>query len=260
MGARRDPFGYEPRFHRQMLPVLEFFYRRYWRVRADGVANVPARGPVLVVGNHSGGIPIDAAMVGAAIEFDHPRARVLRILYDRFVAGMPVIPEAYNRFGAVVASYANAEKLLRRRQAVGVFPEGVAGVAKGFASRYQLQRFHTGFIRLSLTLRVPIVPVAVVGAEEAYPVIGKWKPTGALKGLFNVPYIPVTPFFPLLGVIGMIPLPTKWYIRFAEPLHLYRECDGHAADRHTVTALSEQVRRQIQSMVHDLLAERESLF
>ncbi len=243
-----------------MLPVLEFFYRRYWRAQTEGVEHVPARGPVLIVGNHSGGLPFDAAMVAAAVELDHPRPRLVRVLYDRFVSDMPVVPELYDRFGAVRASYANAETLLRRRAVVGIFPEGVAGVSKGIGQRYRLQRFHTGFIRLSVALRVPIVPVAVVGAEETYPVIGKWKPRGWLRELLNVPYIPVTPFFPMLGPLGAIPLPTKWHIRFGEPLHLYRDHGDAPLERQATWKLAEQVRRQIQAMVHTLLAERESLF
>jgi len=254
-----DPFGYDPRIHAQVKPIAEFFYRRYWRVTADGIARVPGHGPVLVVGNHSGGIPIDAAMLVTALDLDHPQHRLLRCLYDRFVADMPFMGEFYNKLGSVVASYENAQTLLRRGDAVGIFPEGVAGVAKGIGRRYQLQRFHTGFIRLSLEFQAPIVPVAIVGAEETYPVIGKWKAAGMLTKLLNVPYIPVTPFFPLLGVLGTIPLPTRWHIRFGEPVHPYRR-KRTPPTRREIATLCEKVRRQIQGMLHELLAERDSVF
>jgi len=255
----RDPFGYDPKLHAQVRPLSGFFYRRYWRVQTDGVEHVPAKGAVLVVGNHSGGIPLDAAMIVTALDLEHPQHRLLRFVYDKFVADMPFVGEFYDRMGAVVASYDNARTLLVRGQAVGLFPEGVEGMAKGIGRRYQLQRFRTGFVRLSLELRVPIVPVAVVGAEETYPVIAKWH-SAALTRLLNVPYVPVTPLFPLLGVIGMLPLPTRWHIRFGEPLRLYTQPGVTHTDRRTVNRLTEEVRRLIQGMVHALLAERTSLF
>ncbi len=256
-----DPFGYDRELHNKVRPFGELLYRRYWRVQADGLEHVPDSGAALIVGNHSGGIPFDATMIGTAIDLEHPQHRLVRFLYDRFVAAMPLIGDFYNRMGSVVASSENARRLLERGDLVGIFPEGVAGVAKGIAQRYRLQPFHSGFVRLSLSLRVPIIPTAVVGAEEIYPVIGKWERLGWLKELLNVPYVPVTPLFPLFGVFGMIPLPTKWHIRFCEPIHLY---EGHQSQRglqaKTVHAMAEQVRRHVQAMVHELLAERESIF
>ena len=257
---RRDPFGYSPRFFERMKPFGEFLYRRYWRVTCDGITNVPAKGPVLIIGNHSGAIPLDGAMIAMALELDHPHPRRLRFLYDRFVADMPFMGEFYDRLGAVVASYDNARKLLQRREAVGIFPEGVEGVAKGIRQRYEVQRFRSGFVRLSLELRVPIVPVAVVGAEETYPVIGKWKAAGLFAKMLNVPYVPVTPFFPLFGVLGMVPLPTRWHIRFGPPLRFDHARTGAAPPRRVINELTEGVRRQIQGMVHALLAERDSVF
>jgi 1-acyl-sn-glycerol-3-phosphate acyltransferase len=257
-----DPFGYDPAFFARMRPVSEFLYRRYWRVETQGLDLVPSSGPALIVGNHSGGIPFDAAMITTAIHLEHPQHRLVRFLYDRFVAEMPLIGDAYNRLGAVMASYRNAHRLLSMGSLVGIFPEGVAGVAKGIGQRYRVQRFHTGFIRLSLSLQVPIVPVAVVGAEEIYPVIGRWTRLGPLKDILNVPYIPVTPLFPLFGALGVIPLPTKWHIRFGAPIHFHLDPKLRAASRRRQTAarLAERVRRRIQAMLHVMLAERESLF
>lgn len=256
----KDPFGYSRRLHDQVRPLAEFFYRRYWRVETTGVENIPSSGAALVVGNHSGAIPLDAAMLVAAVDLDHPQHRLLRFLYDPFVSGMPLVGDFYSRMGSVVASYDNARVLLRRGDLVGIFPEGVEGVAKGVGRRYQVQRFRTGFVRLSLELRVPVVPVAIVGAEETYPVIGRWTAGGLFTKLLNVPYLPVTPFFPLFGVLGVIPLPTRWRVRFGEPLHLYAEPGVDRGSRRCVEALTERVRRQIQGMVHRLLAERNSVF
>jgi 1-acyl-sn-glycerol-3-phosphate acyltransferase len=256
----RDPFGYNPRVHDQIRPYAEFFYRRYWRVSTAGMNNLPADGPALVVGNHSGAIPLDAAMLVTAVDLDHPQHRLLRFLFDRFVAEMPLMGDFYTRMGSVMASYDNARALLQRGDLVGIFPEGVDGVAKGLGRRYQVQRFRSGFVRLSLELKVPIVPVAIVGAEETYPLIGKWTAGGFFHKLLNVPYVPVTPFFPLFGVLGVIPLPTRWRVRFGEPLYPYEERGADPSSRRCVAELSERIRRQIQGMVHELLSERDSVF
>ena len=257
----RDQFGYDPEVHARIRPVAEFLYRRYWRVQADGIEHVPGHGAALIVSNHSGGIPFDATMIATAIDLEHPQQRLVRFLYDRFVAAMPYVGDFYNKMGSTVASFQNARRLLEAGELVGIFPEGVDGVAKGIWESYHLRRFHHGFIRLSLQLGVPIIPTAVVGAEEIYPVIGKWKNLGPLKELLNVPYVPLTPLFPWFGLLGMIPLPTKWHIRFGAPIRLYENRRiPRAPQPRTVQALAERVRRQVQGMVHELLAERESVF
>ncbi|MBI4518237.1 MAG: acyltransferase family protein [Deltaproteobacteria bacterium] len=253
-----DPFGYDPDFHERARPWFEFFYRRYWRVHSEGLEQVPLSGAALIIGNHSGGLPLDAAMIATAVDLEHPTHRLVRFLYDRFVTDMPLLGDAYDRLGAAPASYRNAYRLLQAGALVGIFPEGVAGVAKGIGQRYRVQRFHTGFIRLSVSLQVPIIPVAVVGAEETYPVIGKWTRLGPLKEILNVPYIPITPLFPLFGVLGAVPLPTKWHIRFGPPIQ--PDPALRAARRQTAARLAERVRRRIQAMLHEMLAARESLF
>jgi 1-acyl-sn-glycerol-3-phosphate acyltransferase len=254
----RDPFGYSRKVHAQVRPVAEFFYRKYWRVHTAGLENIPADGPALIVGNHSGAIPLDAAMLMTAVDLEHPGKRLLRFLYDPFVARMPLMGDFYNRMGAVVASYDNARTLLQRGELVGIFPEGVEGVAKGVNRRYRLEHFRTGFMRLSLELKVPIIPVAVVGAEETYPVIGKWT-NDTIAKLLNVPYVPVTPFFPLLGMAGVLPLPTRWCVQFGAPQHPYAQI-GKSLSRRKIVAATDSFRRDVQGMVHQLLAHRDSFF
>jgi 1-acyl-sn-glycerol-3-phosphate acyltransferase len=259
--APHDPFGYDPEFFARIRPLAEFLYRRYWRVHTEGLESIPDSGPALIVSNHSGGIPFDATMIAAAVDLDHPQHRLVRFLYDRFVAAMPLMGDLYTRMGSVVASTENARNLLEHGDLVGIFPEGVQGVAKGIWRRYHVQPFHTGFVRLSLALRVPIIPAAVVGAEEIYPVIGKWERLGPLKEFLNVPYVPLTPLFPWFGLLGIIPLPTRWHIRFGAPLRLYESRDGRGAPTtRTVRTLAERVRRQVQAMLHEVLAARESFF
>src|SRR5215470_572809 len=163
--AAADPFGFDAATRETVKPVLQFLFRRYWRVKVEGVENVPPAGAALLVSNHSGAIPIDAVMLSAATEFSLPRPRLLRFLFDRFVSDMPLIGDFYRKVGSVPASYENGLALLRHGDLVGIFPEGVAGVAKGFAHRYRLQEFRTGFVRMSLEAGVPIIPTAVVGAE-----------------------------------------------------------------------------------------------
>lgn len=259
--VRRDPFGLDPALRERLRPISAFLYRRYWRVHTEGLENIPAAGAALIIANHSGAIPLDAGMIAAALDLEHPQRRPVRFLYDRFVAELPAVSGVFNRLGAAVASHENARRLLRRGDLVGIFPEGVAGIAKNIWHRYELQPFHTGFIRLSLSLRAPIIPAAVVGAEETYPVIAKWDCLGPLRKVLKVPYLPVTPLFPFCGPIGLVPLPTRWRIRFAPPIRFYTDPRLCRPEHDPTTRkLAGQVRRQIQAMLHELLAERQSIF
>ena len=250
-----DEFGFEPEFRSRALPLFKLLYEKYWRVDARGARNVPRTGPTILVSNHSGALPFDATMISCALEeARHPRAA--RFLYDRFVENLPFVPDFYRKAGGVVASRENAERLLAKGELVGLFPEGVSGLSKLYSERYVLQPFSGGCIRLALRYGAPIVPVAVVGAEEIYPLVGRLKAIGEMLG---APYLPVTPFFPLLGPLGLIPLPSKWRIRFGKPIEL----DPMASERldgTAVRALAEQVRRRVQGMVRRLLEERDSVF
>jgi 1-acyl-sn-glycerol-3-phosphate acyltransferase len=255
-----DPFGYDPEFHASVRPISEFFYRTYWRVHTDGLENIPATGAALIVGNHSGGIPFDAAMITAAVDLEHPQHRLVRYLYDKFVEGMPLVGDAYRRLGSLPASVDNARLLLRHHELVGIFPEGVAGVAKGVMQRYRLQPFRSSFVRLAVEENVPLIPVTVVGAEEIYPIVGKLTTLGGLTQLLSVPYIPVTPLFPLLGPLGVIPLPTKWHIRFGEPIWLTKDAPKASARKVWYRSTAERIRRDMQATLHQMLAQRESMF
>jgi len=250
-----DEFGLDPEFRARALPLFRLLYEKYWRVEARGARNVPRSGPVILVANHSGALPFDATMITCALEeARHPRAA--RFLYDRFVDDLPWVPDFYRKAGGVVASRENAARLLAKGELVGLFPEGVSGLSKLYSERYVLQPFSGGCVRLALRFGAPLVPVAVVGAEEIYPLVGRLKAIGQMLG---APYLPVTPFFPLLGPLGLIPLPSKWRIRFGKPIVL----DPPPSDRNdgtAIRALAEQVRRRVQEMVRKLLDERDSIF
>jgi 1-acyl-sn-glycerol-3-phosphate acyltransferase len=250
---REDPFGLDPALRQRVVPAVRFLHDRYWRIEVSGIRHVPASGPALLVANHSGAIPFDGAMIVTAVELR--RQRVLRFLYDRFVENLGPVATFYDKMGGAVATRENAVALLKAGELLLVFPEGVPGVSKSFADRYRLRPFSPGFARLALALDVPIVPVAVVGAEEIYPVVGRAEGVGRFLG---VPYVPVTPFFPLLGVLGALPLPTKWLIRFGKPIRL----EGQEGEVRWQRARHEaiRVRRTIQEMVVRLKRRRRSVF
>jgi 1-acyl-sn-glycerol-3-phosphate acyltransferase len=250
-----DAFGRDPVFEQRAEKALAFFYRRYFRVEVRNIENVPDKGAVLLVANHSGSLPLDGAMLKLALSLDHPAHRRLRPLAENFVYHFPFVGVLLNRFGAVRACQENAEALLRDGEAVAVFPEGVKGLGKPFRKRYQLQRFgRGGFIRLALRTKTPIVPVAIVGAEETTPVIARLVRPGRTLGL---PYLPVTPTFPFLGPLGLVPLPTKWTIEFGEPL---RFTEDEAADDLTIARLTEDIRGDIQARLDKLLSQRTGWF
>jgi 1-acyl-sn-glycerol-3-phosphate acyltransferase len=250
-----DPFGLDRELRARSIPLFRFLFERYWRIEVSGIEHVPATGPALLVANHSGAVPADAFMLATALELRHPEPRCLRVLFDKFVDALPFIGELYRRLGGVTASFANAESLLRRGELVGLFPEGLAGAEKLYFERYRLRPFKTGTARLSLRTGSPIVPVAIVGAEEAYPVIARLYRAGRLVGL---PWIPVTPLFPVCGVAGGLPLPSKWAMHFGAPI-LPPPADGRSEDER-VTALTARVRAAIETSLHALLAKRVGIF
>lgn len=253
---RADDFGLDPAFEELVAPLFVFLYRRWWRVEVDGIENVPASGAAIVVANHSGVMfPYDGAMLKVALRVDHPSARELRPLVENFVFDLPFVASFMMRVGGVRACQENGERLLRSGEVVAVFPEGLRGMSKTFDKRYRLQRFgRGGFASLALRTGVPIVPTAVVGAEEIHPLLGKWQWPARLFGL---PYLPVTPTFPWLGILGLLPLPTKWTIRFGEPLVAAR---GDGGDPLLVDRLGAAVRERIQDMIDEALQARRALF
>ncbi|MCC6898849.1 MAG: acyltransferase family protein [Polyangiaceae bacterium] len=253
-----DDFGLDPKYEARLLPLLDFLYQRYFRVETRGADQIPADGRCLVVANHSGTLPLDGMMLRAAVRREHPSARELRWLAEDFVFYLPFVGAFMNRIGAVRACQENAERLLQKSSLVAVFPEGVKGIGKLYRERYKLQRFgRGGFIRLALRTQTPVVPCAIVGAEEAAPLL--YRVEGVSK-LLGVPYLPVTPTFPALGPLGLLPAPTKWQIVFGEPIG-FEGYGPEAADDHVLVGrLSERVRATIQRLVDTGLAQRQSVW
>jgi 1-acyl-sn-glycerol-3-phosphate acyltransferase len=244
--------GYDPAFVERTAPLLEFLWSRYFRVRLLGLENIPNEGAALLVGNHSGGIPYDGAMLLHGIRREHPLHRRVRPLVANFAFRSGWMANVVARVGCVRASMENALPMLARGELVAVFPEGLKGVGKLYRERYRLARFgRGGFVRLAREARVPLLPVAVVGAEEIHPVIGKITRFAEPLG---IPYIPITPTFPWLGPLGLLPVPTKWTIQIGAPVPPPQPGDEGGTSR-----VAEAVRSSIDGMIADLLAQRRSI-
>jgi 1-acyl-sn-glycerol-3-phosphate acyltransferase len=256
-GATGD-YGFDGSFRERIEPLFRFLFERYWRVGVSGLENVPETGGAILIGNHSGGLPFDATMVAYALSAcaGGPK-RIARPLYDRFVEGLGPVRDMYRKLGGVPAKYAVADELLMRGEVPLIFPEGMFGVAKLYEDRYRLGAFSTSAARLSCRHRVPIIPFAVVGAEEIYPLIGR---SSALGKLVGAPYVPITPFFPTFGLLGALPLPTKWTIVFGSRIYLYRESRFRGPGAVDFRAMSERLRRTVQLHLHGLLSRRSSIF
>jgi 1-acyl-sn-glycerol-3-phosphate acyltransferase len=249
-----DEWGFDEEFADLIEPLFGFLYDTWWRVRADGLHNVPAHGRALLAANHAGILPWDATMISMAILREHPLPRHPRFLVLNWAFDLPWVSTAMRRVGGVVASPYNAMRLLEQDQLVAVFPEGVKGTSKPFGERYRLQRFgRGGFVEIALRTGAPIVPVAVVGSEEIYPKIGELP---LLARLVRAPFFPVTPTFPWLGPLGVVPLPSRWRIEFLEPIPTAGYGPAAAADRPLVLELSERVRSAIQEAVYANLVRR----
>jgi 1-acyl-sn-glycerol-3-phosphate acyltransferase len=254
-----DEFGFDPDLtDHVLLPLLRPLFDRWFRVETQGTENVPADSGALVVANHSGTLPVDALMTTVALHDDHPASRRLRLLGADLLFQAPFIGALARKLGTTLACNEDAERLLAAGELVGVFPEGFKGIGKSFSERYTLQRFgRGGFVSAALRTGVPIVPCAIVGAEEIYPMIHNSRTVARLLGL---PYFPITPTFPLLGPLGVVPLPSKWFIAFGEPIETASYGPAAADDPMVVFSLTDQVRETIQHSLYRLLLERRSVF
>ena len=252
-----DEFGFDPEVtERFFLAAVRPLAQKWFRVEVRGVENIPAEGGALVVSNHSGTVPLDSLVTGVCVH-DHT-GRHLRALGADLVFRLPFVGEVARKGGATLACNEDAERMLSSGELVGVWPEGFKGIGKPYSERYKLQRFgRGGFVAAAVKIGVPIVPCSVVGAEETYPLVGNLAPLARLLG---VPYIPITPFFPLLGPLGMLPLPTKWMIEFGEPIRTDSYDQGAADDPMFVFNITDQVRETIQETLYRLLMRRRSVF
>ncbi len=248
-----DAFGYDPDFVKYVASPAMWMYRHYFRVQAHGVENVPD-GRCLLVSNHSGQLPFDGVMIMCALLAERDPPRYVRSMVEKWIPRLPFVSVFMARAGQVVGTPDNCRRLLESEEAILVFPEGVRGISKTFDKRYQLQKFGTGFIRLALETDAPVVPVAVVGAEEQAPALTNL--AGVAK-MFKMPAFPVTPTFPLLGPAGLLPLPTRYRIYFGEPLRFAGAGDE---EDHVIETYVGAVKTAIQEQLERGLAAREGVF
>lgn len=254
-----DEFGFDRELtERVFLPLARPLYRHYWRVEWSGLEHVPSVGAALLVANHGGTLPLDALVLKYGVQGEHPAHRHVRLLAADLAFRMPVVGALARKMGTTLACDEDALRLLAAGELVSVFPEGYKGVGKGWKNRYRLQRFgRGGFVELALKAGVPIVPISIVGAEEAYPMIANARPLARMLGL---PYFPITPFFPWLGPLGALPLPSRWSVRFGEPIHTEAYEPGSWENAMLVFELTDHVRDVIQQMLFEDLMRRPSAY
>jgi 1-acyl-sn-glycerol-3-phosphate acyltransferase len=253
-----DEFGMDEVVLSRARPLFELLFDRYWRVDLAGLEAMPGSGPCLMVANRSGLLPYDGLMLAHAVERFHESGERPRFLVADWLITLPFVQPYLAQLGGVRACRENAERLLDAGRFVIAFPEGAKGATKVFRERYRLKRFgRGGVVRVALANRVPLVPVGIVGAEEAHPMLFKWHTPARGVGL---PFLPVTPTFPLLGPLGFLPLPSKWVIRVGKPIALDHMEPDAAADELLISRLTEELRAQIQALVDAGLSDRESIW
>ncbi len=252
-----DEYGLDTELtDRFLLEIVRPLATTWFRVEVRGVENIPADGGALLVSNHSGTIPLDGLVTMFAVH--ESTGRHLRPLGADLVFRLPFVGEVARRAGATLACSEDATRMLGAGELAGVWPEGFKGIGKRYSQRYKLQRFgRGGFVSAAIRTGVPIVPCSVVGAEEIYPMVGN---VPALARLLRLPYVPVTPFFPLLGPLGLMPLPSKWVIEFGEPIRTDSYDPGAADDPMLVFNVTDQVRETIQQTLYTLRMRRKSVF
>jgi 1-acyl-sn-glycerol-3-phosphate acyltransferase len=252
-----DEYGFDQEVtERFFMSALRPIAQKWFRIEVRGIENIPAEGGALVVSNHSGTIPVDGLMTGVMIH--DLTGRFLRPLGADLVFKSPLVSTLARKGGATLACNEDAERMLRGGELVGVWPEGFKGIGKPYAERYKLQRFgRGGFVSAALRTQVPIIPLSVVGAEEIYPLVANLPSLARVLGL---PYLPITPLFPWLGPLGMVPLPSKWLLEFGEPIRTDEFDAGAAEDPMLVFNVTDEVRETIQSTLYSLLMQRQSVF
>jgi len=258
LGFGYDQFGMEKETAVLAFAFASYVYKYWFRVSSYGHENIPVKGTGLIVPNHSGVIPIDAAMVGMDIAMKLDKPRVMRAVVDNFMGFLPFLNIFFYRVGQVVGARRNFHDLLRTGELCAVFPEGTRGIGKHFSQRYNLVKFNVGFVELSLTYKAPIIPTAIIGAEEQAPMLGDLKP---IARMFGFPYFPITPTFPFLGPLGFLPLPTKYTIYYGEPIEYYKEYGPETLeDPETIRMLADKTQLTVQDMINHGLEERTSVF
>jgi len=262
LGFGYDPFGMHVETMLRVYTVLKSVYYDYFRVQSEGHEHIPTNGPAILVANHSGALPIDGAMLAMDLLTKLDPPRLLRAVVDRFVANLPYVNVLFSRVGQIIGIRKNFEILLKNEELILVFPEGTPGIVKPWSKRYQLQDFNVGFMELHLQYKAPLIPVAVVGAEEQMPILTASRKLGRPLGISHVPISLNVPFLAgLLGPLGALPFPSRYRILIGEPIEFYTEFSEETVRNPVmVNTLAEEVRGRIQRLINKGLREREAVF
>jgi len=242
-----DPFGFNLDYALSAIAPLVWIYKHYHRVQVTGIENVP-EGRVLLVANHSGQLPMDGAMIGVAMLLEARPPRAIRSMVEKWMATLPYVSTFFARVGQIVGTPENCRRLLENEEAILVFPEGVRGISKLWPQRYQLQEFGLGFMRLALETKTPIVPVAVIGAEEQAPALMNLRPLARALGF---------PAFPITPTVLPLPLPSRYHLYFGEPMYFSGRPDDEDAE---LDRKVKSVKSALQAMIDEGLRERKSVF
>jgi 1-acyl-sn-glycerol-3-phosphate acyltransferase len=245
-----DEYGLDRAHHKRAALLAGWLYRHYFRAQARGVEHIPASGRVLFVANHSGQLPFDGVVISAAAFLEPAQPRLVRSMIEHFIPSVPFASYLFARWGQIIGTPDNCRRLLEQDEAILVFPEGARGISKPFSRRYQLEEFGLGFMRLAVGTGTPIVPVAVIGAEEQAPAINV-KPLARLLGAPAFPVVPYPPFVPL------VPLPVKYRLHFGEAMTFTGDADD---DDDVMGERVTAVKRRLESMIHLGLQERKHVF
>ena len=253
-----DEFGKDANFINKTQPLIDYLYDKYWRVEVKGENNLNLDDNFILVANHGGILPWDSIIITEAVRRHHSKANAPRFLIEDWFIKKPFVSIYLSKLGICRGSRENAERLLKKGEIIGLFPEGIKGAIKPFNERYHIQRFgRGGAVKTAITNRKKVIPVAVIGSDEIYPTLT----TLMLESrLINIPYFPITPSFPIAGPLGLLPLPVKWYLYFGEPIDYDKLPLNTVDDDIAINSLNEELRSSIQGMVSDIIKNRRSLF
>ena len=248
-GHGYDRLGMHPDWVRASVAAARPFYDLYFRVTSHDIANVPTSGPVILAANHSGTLPLDGAMLYTDLVQGLDPPRVPRIVADTFVPMLPFVFTLFSRIGVVAGNRATVHRLLDDGELLVVFPEGTPGIGKPYRDRYRLAEWRVGHAELALAHSAPIVPVAIIGAEEQWPQLAR---INSIK-LFGAPYLPV-PATPL-------PLPVHYHIWYGAPIHLHELCAPEAVDDPRIAEEAAAiVKGAVETLIARGLEERKGIF
>ncbi|MBC7474196.1 MAG: acyltransferase family protein [Candidatus Sericytochromatia bacterium] len=244
---KNDPFGINKQTLKFASFFLNFFYKSWNRVEVFGIDNVPSTGAAILVPNHGGMLPVDAAHIATSLIVESKQPRLVRTLVERFLPTLPFVYTFMTRVGQTVGTYENAELILNEGELLQVFPEGAAGATKPYYKYYELDDFNVGFMELAIRKKVPIIPIGVIGSHEQALILFDFKP---LAKLLKMPNFPVTPFWPLFGPLGTLPLPSKYRIIFGRPMDFSQYDEETINDPEMLKQLVEKVKSEVKNLIN----------